>query len=467
MNQKMQKNKLLYIVTFGCQMNDNDTERMKGLLSKVGYQDTDSPDGADLIILNTCSVRDKAEQKLYSAVGRFKKQKQAKPSLIICIAGCVAEQQGEELIKRIEHLDMVVGTNNVHKLPALIKEFEEQKNRSKNSIVATGFTDKIEGDEYGYLADSSTSMPAKTSASVSIMRGCDNYCSYCIVPYVRGPEVSRSPDDIINEVQSLANSGVREITLVGQNVNSYNPLLTDETDDECSFTSLLKKVAGISKIERIRFVTSHPKDITDELIALFGSEPKLARHLHLPLQSGSDKVLGLMKRGYSVAEYTEKLERIKTLYPDMSITTDIIVGFPGESADDFNATMDILDKINFDNIFSFMYSKRPGTEAESFSNQLPLEIKQERLQRLQAAQKDIAAKKSASLVGTKMPVLIEGRSKNSDDELTGRTSCNRVVNFRASKDSSPIGLEGSVMNVLITDAYANSLKGSLQTERSV
>ena len=317
------REKLVFLETFGCQMNDNDSERMLGILKGINFARTDDPNCADLILINTCTVRDKAEQKVYSTLGRYKELKRVRPGLIIGIAGCVAQQQGEKLLKRAPHLDMVFGPHNVHKLRELLLEAD-----SGRRVVATALTETIDAGEYGAAPEASGE-----KAFVSIMRGCNNFCSYCIVPYTRGREVSRLSADIISEIEGLCAKGVKEVTLLGQNVNSY----ATNGGGDVSFPALLGMVCAIKGLLRVRFMTSHPKDIGGELIELFGAEKKLCRHLHLPVQSGSDRILEKMGRGYTVSGYLSKIERIRALYPDMAITTDIIVGFPGETAEDFEA----------------------------------------------------------------------------------------------------------------------------------
>jgi tRNA-2-methylthio-N6-dimethylallyladenosine synthase len=440
------REKLVFLETFGCQMNDNDSERMLGILKGINFIRTDDPNSADLILINTCTVRDKAEQKVYSMLGRYKALKKDRPGLIIGVGGCVAQQQGEKLLKRAPHLDIVFGTHNVHRLRELLLEAD-----SGHRVVATRFTETIDADEYGVVGEASG-----IKAFVSIMRGCNNFCSYCIVPYTRGREVSRQSADIVSEIEGLAGGAVKEVTLLGQNVNSYGT----SGGGDVSFPELLRKVCRVDGIKRVRFMTSHPKDIGPELVELFAVEKKLCRHLHLPVQSGSDKILAAMGRGYTSAEYLTKIEGIKRLYPDMSITSDIIVGFPGETEADFLLTMDLLRSARFDNIFSFMYSPRPNTRAAGFEGQLPLEVRTYRLQVLQDEQKDITLEKSRETIGATLEVLVEGPSRSSAEEMMGRTSCNRIVNF-----ACPPGLEagpGCLIEVVVTDAYPSSLRGAGQ-----
>jgi len=440
--------KRVFLETFGCQMNDNDSERILALLSTIDYERTGTPEDADLIILNTCSVRDKAEQKVYSALGRFRALKDINPALIIAVSGCVAQQQGEALIKRAPYLDLVFGPHNIHRLKELVAKAAGEA----SGVVATAQSETIEEDEYGYSHQASEGV----KAFVSIMRGCNNFCAYCIVPYTRGREVSREAADIIEEIRALAGNGVAEVTLLGQNVNSYN-------GSGLTFAGLLKMVAGVGGIERVRFITSHPKDISRELIELFATEPKLCRHIHLPVQSGSNAVLKLMGRAYTREQYLEKVDLLQGLYPDMALTTDIIVGFPGETEEDFQDTMTLIERVRYDNIFSFMYSPRPNTRAATFGGQVPADIKSRRLQALQKAQRVITAARSKGLAGRIMEVLVEGPSKTDRFELTGRTPCNRVVNFPAPPTSDE--LTGSVVKVSITRALPNSLRGEFK-ERS-
>jgi tRNA-2-methylthio-N6-dimethylallyladenosine synthase len=431
--------KLVYLETFGCQMNDNDSERALGFLAESGYGETPGPEQADLILINTCSIRDKAEQKVYSALGRFKALKNKRPAPVIAVSGCVAQQLGPSLLKRVPYLDIVVGPHNIHRLNELI----DTVNAKKLRVVATEESSSIEPGEYGGRR------PVKgPKAHVSIMRGCNNYCSYCIVPYTRGPEVSRSSTDILAEVSALVATGTKEVTLLGQNVNSWG----SSHKGGMTFPDLLISVAAIDGIERIRFITSHPKDITDDLIDLFGVEAKLARHIHLPVQSGSDAVLKRMGRRYSVAEYLSKVARLRSF--GISITTDIIVGFPGETEADFDATMALLKRVRFDNIFSFVYSPRPGTAAAAFDGRLEEGVGKERLKRLQEVQMKITSEINSALVGGGAEVLVEGPSRADPMEQTGRTSCNRIVNFNAPE--LPVG---ALAELIITDAYANSMRG--------
>lgn len=436
--------KFVYIETFGCQMNDSDTERLLAFLAG-DFLETDAPELADLIILNTCTVRDKAEQKVYSAAGKFKGLKEKKKDLIFAICGCVAQQEGERLLKRIPYLDLVFGPDSLHRISEMLSEIIHKKER----IAEVKQRGEIDPFEYG------VHVPARkgVKALVNIMRGCDNFCSYCIVPLTRGREVSRAPGEIIEEITGLSKTGIREVTLLGQNVNSY---AGDNVTGQgaIGFPQLLSSVCGVEGIERVRFVTSHPKDISPELIRLFATEDKLARHIHLPVQSGSDKVLEMMGRAYTVADYLDKVTKFKEQGLPVSITTDIIVGFPGESENDFEQTMDLIEEVRFDNIFSFMYSPRPETRAAGFDLQVPESVKKERLKKLQKRQMEITKEASLEFVGTKARVLVEGKSVKDAKELTGRSSVNRVINFPGSTS-----LVGEIIDVTITKAFTNSLRG--------
>ncbi|MBI5469381.1 MAG: tRNA (N6-isopentenyl adenosine(37)-C2)-methylthiotransferase MiaB [Deltaproteobacteria bacterium] len=442
MQEALSGDKKVFLETFGCQMNENDSDRILGFLKDIRYSRTYEPGKADLIIINTCSIRDKAEQKVYSALGRFKELKSWNPGLIIGVSGCVAQQQGAKLLKRAPYLDIVFGPHNIHRLKDLLDEASLKKRP-----VAVEQSAEIGADEYGFTLPST-----KHRAFVSIMRGCDNFCAYCIVPYTRGREVSRGSAEVVEEVKRLSDEGVKEVTLLGQNVNSYG-----NNGGDVSFPCLLRMVAGVEGIERIKFITSHPKDISEELIYLFRDEPKLCRHIHLPVQSGSDGVLRKMGRGYTVDEYFSRVSLLRSLYPGMAITTDMIVGFPGETGADFDDTMALLDRVRFDSIFSFMYSPRPGTKAASFKEQVPFEVKSERLRILMAAQREISLERNRRLEGSTIEVVVEGASKTDVEELSGRTSCGRVVNFPAPEGERTEA--GCLIDVSITHAFPNSLRG--------
>lgn len=438
--------KFVYIDTFGCQMNESDSQRLVSFLAD-SWKVTKDPAVADLIILNTCTVRDKAEQKVYSAAGKFKPLKEKNKDLIFAICGCLAQQEGERLLKRINHLDMVFGPGSIHRVNEMIDEVELKKQR----VLKTDQPKDIQDGEYALCGAPEAN---GVKAFTNIMRGCDNFCAYCIVPFTRGREVSRESIAIIEEIELLVASNVKEVTLLGQNVNSYGKSL-NSAQSGTSFVELLEKVCAIDGIERVRFITSHPKDISPELIRLFATEERLARHIHLPLQSGSDSVLTRMGRGYSSADYIEKVRELRRLCPDISITSDVIVGFPGESDADFQRTMDVIDHVRFDSLFSFKYSPRPGTRAVDFAEQVPEEIKSARLAMLQERQMEITKENSQKMVGNTAKILVEGMSVKDKTELTGRTSTNRIVNF-----PGPGELVGDIVDVNIVAAYPNSLRGA-------
>ncbi|MFQ5901819.1 MAG: tRNA (N6-isopentenyl adenosine(37)-C2)-methylthiotransferase MiaB [Thermodesulfobacteriota bacterium] len=414
--------KNLYITTFGCQMNKRDSERIAGLLEKMEYRLTEDKTEADLIIINTCSIRDKAEQKVYSVLGKFNRLKENNPNLILGVGGCVAQQEGEKLLRRVSCLDMVFGTHSLHLLPGIIRKIEGKRAR----VCKTTLSDSIDPED-SFVSPNSDQ---RIKAYVTIMQGCDNYCSYCIVPHVRGREVSRKSADIAAEIQGLADKGIKEVTLLGQNVNSYGK----RDNSGVSFPALLKKIAGINGIERIRFTTSNPRDLSRELIRSFAEIEKLCNHIHLPIQSGSNRILKRMNRQYTRDTYIEKVLELRSLNPDIGLTTDIIVGFPGETEEDFKETIELLKEIEFDNIYSFKFSPRPETAAACFNDQVSEDIKSERLFILQGLQKRITEKKSMTMEGKVCSVLVEGRSKRKHEELTGRTLCNRVVNFKGATE---------------------------------
>ena len=439
----MSKEKLLYVETFGCQMNVSDSEKIVTLLKKIGYHPTQDSSRADLIILNTCSVREKPEKKVYNSLDRFKGMKKTNRRLLLAVGGCVAQQEGERLLDTIPHLDLVFGTHNLHLLPDMVREAEEGKRRAE-----TGFIESearidlfpVDGQAGGL------------TRFVTIMQGCDNYCSYCIVPYVRGREVSRRSVDVLQELRQLAANGVKEVTLLGQNVNSYGL----KSDGEIDFAALIRQIAEVPGIERVRFTTSHPKDISRLLIRCFAEVPKLCSHIHLPAQSGSDAVLGRMHRGYTRRDYLETIGLMQAARPGIQITGDMIVGFPGESEDDFAATLSLMEEVGYADLFSFKYSVRPGTKAADFSDEVAAPVKQERLERLQGLQRKMTLERNRSFVGSVQDILVEGVSRRGD-QLFGRTSGNRVVNFPGER-----ALIGRVVDVIVTRAFQNSLLGELQ-----
>ncbi len=437
------KNKYLYIETFGCQMNVHDSEQMAVLMKGIGYEQMNDSAKADLILINTCSIREKAEQKAFSELGRLMLLKQDNPDLIIGFGGCLAQHLGRKVYNRVKGVDLVFGTHNIHRLPEMVTAFQNDRKK----ITKIDFHNEI--CSLGIFAP-----PAEGSLSafVSIMQGCDNYCAYCVVPYLRGPEMSRTPEDIIDEIQKLVRYGVKEVTLLGQNVNSYGKNLKQE----CNFVALIKKINDIDGIERIRFTTSHPKDLSAGLIDCFAHVPKLCEHIHLPVQSGSDRILALMNRGYSAQDYLRKVDCLRELCPQISITSDIIVGFPGETQKDYQETIDMMEKIRFDSVFSFKYSERKGTAAGELPGHVPEAEKSRRLKELQALQDQHMQEKNSALEGRIQEVLVEGRSKNSGHDMTGRTRSWRIVNFKGVPE-----LVGKRVNVEITRGYLHSLRGKM------
>jgi tRNA-2-methylthio-N6-dimethylallyladenosine synthase len=454
------KSKLLHISTIGCQMNVYDANQIAGVLAPLGYTGGDGIDTADLIIVNTCTIREKAEQKAFSFLGRLAKIKAANPSLIVAVGGCVAQQEGEAILKRMPHVDLVFGTHAIFRLPEMIRRIETSRCR----IVDVRLSDTIEFDTpvTGPVVD------GQVSAFVTIMRGCDNYCTYCVVPHVRGREASRHPDRIIEEVGMHVANGIREVTLLGQNVNSYG-----NKEGLCSFSELLERVNAVPGLGRIRFTTSHPKDLSAELIGAFGRLDKLCRHIHLPVQSGDDRILKRMNRRYTRSMYLEKIERLRDVCPAIAITSDFIVGFPGESEREFQATLDLIETVRYDGLFAFMYSDRPNAPAAAFSGKIDDAAKKERLQALLDTQARITREKYQALVGTIHTVLVEGPSRGLDDpgipshgdpiRWTGRTSTNHIVHFSV-PDGADVGKElltGDFTDIMIEGAHAHSLWGRL------
>ena len=436
----------LYIKTFGCQMNAYDSHRIADLLADShGFVATDDPLAADLLLLNTCSIREKAQEKVFSELGRWRALKQARPDVMIGVGGCVASQEGAAIVARAPFVDVVFGPQTLHRVPQLL----DRAAASKRAAVDVAFP---EIEKFDRLPEPSVTGPC---AFVSIMEGCSKYCTFCVVPYTRGEEFSRPFDDVIAEVVSLAERGVREVTLLGQNVNAYRGPMHDGGTSDLAL--LIRYLAEIDAIERIRFTTSHPRDVNDRLIATFADVPKLARHLHLPVQSGSDRILALMKRGHTIAQYKEQLRQLRTVRSDVSLTSDFIVGFPGETAADFDATLALVDDIDFDGAFSFLYSPRPGTPAAALVDTTPVEIKQQRLLQLQEKLAERATRARRRLVGTRQKILVESRARRDAAQLSGRTSSNHTVNF-AGTDR---GLIGQMVEVEITAVLTNSLGGRL------
>ncbi|WP_087686432.1 MULTISPECIES: tRNA (N6-isopentenyl adenosine(37)-C2)-methylthiotransferase MiaB [unclassified Pandoraea] len=441
--------KKIYIKTFGCQMNEYDSDKMADVLGAAeGLEKTDTPEDADVILFNTCSVREKAQEKVFSDLGRMRALKEIKPDLVIGVGGCVASQEGAAIVQRAPYVDVVFGPQTLHRLPQML----EARRTTGRSQVDISFP---EIEKFDHLP------PAKVdgaTAFVSIMEGCSKYCSYCVVPYTRGDEVSRPFEDVLTEIAGLAEQGVREITLLGQNVNAYRGLMAD--GEIADFALLVEYVAEVPGIERIRFTTSHPKEFTQRLIDMYAKVPKLVSHLHLPVQHGADRVLSAMKRGYTALEYKSIIRRLRQVRPDMSMSSDFIVGFPGETEEDFDKLMAMIHEIGYDTSFSFIYSPRPGTPAANLPDETPREVKLRRLQHLQAVVEENAARISQRMVGSRQRILVEGVSRKDPNELQGRTENNRVVNFPAS-EAQRSALIGQMTDVVITFAYPHSLRGEL------
>jgi len=437
--------KKLFIKTMGCQMNEYDSDKMADVLRvSHGYELTDSPDDADLLLVNTCSIREKAQEKVFSELGRWRKLKEKNPQLRIGVGGCVASQEGDGITARAPFVDVVFGPQTLHRLPELLDSAE----KSRASVVDISFP---EIEKFDRLPEPRAEGP---TAFVSVMEGCSKYCSFCVVPYTRGEEISRPFDDVIAEVASLANQGVREVNLLGQNVNAYRgPMHDGEVAD---LATLIYFVAAIEGIDRIRFTTSHPVEFTDSLIQAYAEVPELASYLHLPVQHGCDRVLGAMKRGHTILEYKQKIRKLRAARPDLSLSSDFIVGFPGESDKDFEALMNMIADVGFDQSFSFIYSARPGTPAASLADDTPMAIKKQRLQILQARINQQALAISQAMIGTTQRVLVEKLSKKSATQVAGRTENNRWVNF----DADPATI-GEFVDVVITEALPNSLRGRL------
>jgi tRNA-2-methylthio-N6-dimethylallyladenosine synthase len=433
--------RLVYIKTFGCQMNEHDSERMLALLEECGYRKTKRWEEADVILVNTCTVREKPEQKAYSILGRFQQLKDENPDMIVGIAGCVAQQGGERLLARIPSLDFILGPGKIHKLPKILQAVE----KGNRGVCAVGFED-------GSVVNLPIPHTQQLRAYVTIMQGCDNFCSYCIVPSVRGRERSRPSDDVLAEIDALIQRGTKEVTLLGQNVNSY----AKQSPGELTFPQLLAKINDIPGLERIRFTTSHPKDLTEELIKAFGTLEHLCEHLHLPFQAGSNAVLERMNRGHTREAYLAQIQRLREVAPQISITADVMVGFPGESEEDFSQTLELMQDVGFDGLFSFKYSPRKGTRAAQWRDDVPPAVKQRRLEILQKLQREITLKKNKRLEGTVQEVLVEGRSRNSPHQLMGRTGCNRIVNFPGRS-----ALVGELVLIKINEGLQNSLRGEL------
>ena len=441
--------KKLYIKTFGCQMNEYDSDRMADVLAAEGIEKTDSPEDADVILFNTCSVREKAQEKVFHDLGRVRLLKRSKPDLVIGVGGCVASQEGDAIVRRAPYVDVVFGPQTLHRLPQLICE----RRASGRPQVDVSFP---EIEKFDALP------PARVdggSAFVTVMEGCGKFCTYCIVPYTRGEELSRPLDDVLAEIAGLAAQGVGEVTLLGQNVNAWRGAMAD--GGTADFAFLLECAHEIPGIERIRYTTSHPREMTPRLFEAYARLPKLVSHLHLPVQSGSDRVLAAMKRGYTAVEYKSVVRKLRAARPDLSLSTDFIVGFPGETEADFEATMRLIDEVGFDASFSFLYSPRPGTPAADLPDATPQAVKAGRLMRLQAKIEAQARAISEKMVGTEQRILVEGASKKDAAELAGRTDNNRIVNFAGSPR-----LVGRFVEVAIRAALPHSLRGEIVTRES-
>ncbi|MBI5721775.1 MAG: tRNA (N6-isopentenyl adenosine(37)-C2)-methylthiotransferase MiaB [Burkholderiales bacterium] len=443
----------VFIRTFGCQMNEYDSDKMADVLRVAeGYEPTSNPEEADLILFNTCSVREKAQEKVFSDLGRVKHLK--KKGVLIGVGGCVASQEGAAIIERAPYVDLVFGPQTLHRLPQMIAA----RRSERRPQVDIRFP---EIEKFDHLP------PARVqgaSAFVSIMEGCSKYCSYCVVPYTRGEEVSRRFDDVLAEVAGLAEQGVKEVTLLGQNVNAYRGAMSDSSEI-ADFALLIEYVAALPGIERIRYTTSHPNEFTQRLIDVYAKVPQLVNHLHLPVQHGSDRILMAMKRGYTAMEYKSIVRRLRAVRPGISLSSDFIVGFPGETEEDFQRLLRLVDEVGYDSSFSFVFSKRPGTPAAAFADDTPPARKLERLQELQALLERNVRRISATRVGTVQRILVEGPSKKNPHELMGRTECNRIVNF----DAGPSGaarLAGRMIDVTITEALPHSLRGALAAGES-
>jgi len=443
--QHQHMSKKLFIKTWGCQMNEYDSSRMADLLNTThSLELCDAPEQADILLLNTCSIREKAQEKVFSLLGRWRKLKENRPDIIIGVGGCVASQEGEAIRKRAQFVDIIFGPQTLHRLPEMINE----AGNSNKVVVDVSFP---EIEKFDRLPEPRADGP---TAFVSIMEGCSKYCTFCVVPYTRGEEVSRPADDVIAEVSELAAQGVREVNLLGQNVNAY---LGDTHDGhKMDLAELITLVAAVDGIDRIRFTTSHPLEFSDRLIDVYAEVPELVSHLHLPVQSGSDRILAMMKRGHTVLEYKSRIRRLKKIRPDLYMSSDFIIGFPGETDADFEATMNLIQEIGFDMSFSFIYSQRPGTPAADLVDDISLDTKKMRLKLLQTRLSQQAQDISRKMVDTTQRLLVEGPSKRDPMELAGRTENNRVVNFIGQPENI-----GQFVDVLITEALPNSMRGEL------
>lgn len=444
MNLENNKTKKYMIQTYGCQMNEHDSEKISWILEGMGYFLTDNIEKCDLVIYNTCAVRKSAEDKVFGQLGELKREKRKNPDLIIAVSGCMMQREEtiDIITSKYKHVDIILGTNNIHKLPQLINNYL----KSKTTII-----DIVE--DYREIDESiDANRKYNFKSFVNIIHGCNNFCTYCIVPYTRGRELSREPEDILEEIKVLAKNGYKEITLLGQNVNSYGKTL----EINFSFPDLLRDINKIDGIERIRFMTSHPKDISDGLLEAYGELDKLCNHLHLPVQSGSNRILKLMNRGYTREDYLESIRKARKVNPKIAITTDIIVGFPGETEEDFEETLDLVREVRYDSAYTFLYSIREGTPAAKMDEQVPADIKHERFQRLLKVLNDIGLEENEKLLGTIIPVLAEEKSKNDENILSGRSDTGKLVHFQGNKN-----LIGKILNIRIDKAKTFTLEGTL------
>ena len=440
----MSENKYYNIITYGCQMNEHDSERLAGMLEEMGYQHTNELADADIILLNTCIIRENAELKVFGKLGELKKYKRENPDLIIGIGGCMMQQDEpvDEVYKKYRHVDLIFGTHNIHHLPNLIKKIEETRDR----VV------EVWDEEEGLIPDLPSQRESEHSAWISIIQGCDNFCTYCIVPYVRGRERSRPVASIVDEAKRLAEDGVKEITLLGQNVNSYG----NDLDKEITFPKLLEELNKVEKLKRIRFMTSHPRDFSDALLENIKKLDKVANHIHLPVQSGSNKVLKEMNRGYTREYYIERVKKIQEEIPGAAVSTDFIVGFPGESKEDFEKTIELVKELNFDMAYTFIYSQRSGTPAARRDDQIEEEVKKERLKRLMDLQNKISYDKNQKLIGTIQEILVTGPSNNDPEVYEGRTSTNKICFIEKNEE-----LIGEIVEVKIEAAKSWTLEGTV------
>jgi tRNA-2-methylthio-N6-dimethylallyladenosine synthase len=431
-----------YIQTFGCQMNDHDSSVLARLLEQDGHVPAGEPSEADVLLVNTCAIREKAEQKVYSQLGRFRRLKEGRPEVVLGVGGCVAQGEGRKIFRRAPHVDLVFGTQTIHEVPDLVRVARERRRR----LVSVAMPNDPATMETLYAHTSGCG----PKAHVTVMQGCDNFCAYCVVPHVRGREVSRPGSKVVAEVRRLVSQGVVEVTLLGQNVNSYG----QQPEGEANFPELVRRVAQIEELRRIRFTTSHPKDLSPDLLRLFADEPKLMPHVHLPIQAGSDRVLRAMRRGYTVTHYLDLVSRLREARPGMAITSDVIVGFPGETEQDFEATLDVMEQVVFDGLFSFKFSVRPGTVAAQLPDHVSAPVKEQRLARLQELQQEHTLRRNRELEGCVRLALVEGESRAGGGQMTGRTPENKIVNF-----SGEPSWAGREVLVRVVRAGLNSVTG--------